>query len=123
MAEIRPFTLQDADGTTYDILIESTADNIPDIAQPESDDDEEYGLVDDAKAHLKQVHGTIRAYSWYAIGAFRNAAKHLPGTKVEAVTLKFGMSLGGEAGLPIFTKGSVESNFEVEVKCTFPKED
>ncbi|MEM9264634.1 MAG: CU044_2847 family protein [Cyanobacteria bacterium P01_F01_bin.13] len=123
MAEIRPFSLQDADGNTYNILIESTAENVPDIAPSESDDEEEYGLVDDAKAHLKKVHGTIRAYSWYAIGAFRNAAKHLPGTKVEEVTLKFGMSLGGEAGLPIFTKGSVESNFEVEVKCTFPEKD
>ena len=36
------------------------------------------------------------------------------------MTLKFGMKIGGKAGLPIFTEGTAESNFEVCVKCKFP---
>jgi len=34
--------------------------------------------------------------------------------------LKFGLKISGEAGIPILTKASAESNFEIEVKCKFP---
>ncbi len=125
MATIQPFEFQDPDGNTYTVLIEGTAAPVPSEDQLKTGDDngrEEYGLVDDAKEHFRRVHGMIRAYSWYALGAFRGMAGRLPGTHIEEITLKFGMKIGGEAGLPVFTKGSVESNFEVEVKCKFPKD-
>jgi hypothetical protein len=36
---------------------------------------------------------------------------------VEEITLKFGLKVGGEAGVPILTKALAETNFEIEVKC------
>jgi len=80
------------------------------------DDRESYGLTEDAIAKLKDVHGTIRAYAWYAIGAFKN----LGGAEVEEINLKFGLKIGGKTGVPILTEGSAEANFEVSVKCKFP---
>jgi hypothetical protein len=120
MTDIHPFTLQDQDGTTYTVLIESKVPQsaVPDpvIVHPD-DDDETYGLTDEVQAQFKTIQGTIRAYTWYVIGAFKGMA----GLEVEEVNLKFGIKIGGKAGIPIFTEGTAESNFEVEVKCKFPK--
>ncbi|WP_205879063.1 CU044_2847 family protein [Leptolyngbya sp. BC1307] len=108
--------LEDADGTTYTVLIESANPaELPDVGGVDSDR-ETYGLTEDIQAQLKNIHGTIRAYTWYVIGAFKNLA----GAEVEEINLKFGMKIGGKAGLPIFTEGTAESNFEVSVKCKFP---
>jgi len=38
------------------------------------------------------------------------------------VTLEFGINVGGEAGIPYITKGSVESNLKIKVECSFPTE-
>jgi hypothetical protein len=59
----------------------------------------------------------IRGYALYALSAF----KDFQGAKVEEVTLKFGLKLGGKAGIPYITEGSAESNLEISVKCTFPE--
>ncbi|MGB3768472.1 MAG: CU044_2847 family protein [Phormidesmis sp.] len=121
MSTIQPIQLEDADGTTYTVLIESTNPaELPPIAETDNESDREsYGITDDIHAQLQNMHGTIRAYSWQVIGAFRRLPQ---GVEVEEMTLKFGMKIGGKAGLPIFTEGTAESNFEVSVKCKFPKE-
>ncbi|MBE9062352.1 CU044_2847 family protein [cf. Phormidesmis sp. LEGE 11477] len=122
MSTIQPVQLEDPDGTTYTVYIESTepaelptAPSSP-SAPTHSGTRESYGIGDKLRAELKDIHGTIRAYTWYVIGAFKN----LSGVEVEEMTLKFGMKIGGKAGLPIFTEGTAESNFEVCVKCKFP---
>jgi Trypsin-co-occurring domain 1 len=119
MTDIHSFETQDQDGTSYHILIESKIPQsaVPAPIRPQDDNDETYGLIDDAQAQLKNIQGTIRAYTWYVIGAFKGMA----GLEVEEVNLKFGIKIGGKAGIPIFTEGTAESNFEVEVKCKFPK--
>ncbi|MEM8504275.1 MAG: CU044_2847 family protein [Cyanobacteria bacterium P01_D01_bin.1] len=119
MSTIRPVQLEDPDGTTYTVYIESTEPaELPEAhsAPTRSGTRESYGLTDRLRTELKDIHGTIRAYTWYVIGAFKN----LSGVEVEEMTLKFGMKIGGKAGLPIFTEGTAESNFEVCVKCKFP---
>jgi Pyruvate/2-oxoacid:ferredoxin oxidoreductase gamma subunit len=118
MSHIYPVQLEDADGTTYTVYIESTeAVDLPDSGiADEGSNRESYGLPEDIQSHIKNIHGTIRAYTWYVIGAF----KKLAGVEVEEINLKFGMKIGGKAGLPIFTEGTAESNFEVSVKCKFP---
>lgn len=124
MTNIQPVQLQDADGTTYTVYIESTESaDLPSSVSSEptcGSDRESYGLSEKVKAELKanveNIHGTIRAYTWYVIGAFKN----LSDVEVEEINLKFGMKIGGEVGVPIFTKGTAESNFEVSVKCKFP---
>ena len=79
-------------------------------------DRKSYGIKEDTIARLQEVHETIRLYTRYAIGAFKNIGD----VEVEEVKLKFGLKISGEAGIPILTKASAESNFEIEVKCKFP---
>lgn len=120
MSNIQPVQLEDADGTTYTVYIESTEPAelpaAPAPAPTRSGNRESYGINNRVKAEIDNIHGTIRAYTWYVIGAFKN----LSDVEIEEINLKFGMKIGGEVGMPIFTKGTAESNFEVSVKCKFP---
>jgi hypothetical protein len=122
MSDVQPVLFQDEDGTVYTIYVESrTPDELPaDIPPPgavDEDDRESYGITAETVAKLKEIHGSIRAYTWYAIGAFKN----LGGAEVEEIQLKFGLKIGGKTGVPILTEGSAEANFEVQVKCKFPE--
>jgi hypothetical protein len=90
---------------------------LPDSSPVDENEKETYGLAEETVAKLKDVHHTIRAYAQYAIGAFRNMGD----AEVEELNLKFGLKVAGKAGLPILTEGSAEANFEVEIKCKFPK--
>ncbi|WP_375515133.1 CU044_2847 family protein [uncultured Nostoc sp.] len=107
------------DGEIYTILFESKeTPTVPEIVTPEVDDDKEsYGWREEAFVKIEEVHHQIRAYTKYAIGAFKN----LGAAEVEEVTLKFGLKIGGKTGIPFVTEGSAESNFEIEVKCKFPE--
>lgn len=85
--------------------------------EPYNEPDSEEGYRDNLPTvDLKKVHDTIRGYTTYAISAFRN----LGSADVKKLTLKFSLKIGGKAGIPIFTKASAESNFEISVKCKFP---
>ena len=66
---------------------------------------------------FQAIEGTIRAYTTYSLNAF----KSLSSVNVDKVTLKFGVEVGGEAGVPYITKGTVKSNLNIEVECSFPK--
>jgi len=105
--------VEQEDGEIRTIEIAEIATDPP---KNSDDDRESYGIKEDAIANLQEVHETIRLYTKYAIGAFKN----LGDAQVEEVTLKFGLKIGGEAGIPILTKVSAESNFEIQVKCKFP---
>jgi hypothetical protein len=106
-------------GEIYTILFESKeTPSVPEIVTPEVDEDKEsYGWREEAFVKIEEVHHQIRAYTKYAIGAFKN----LGAAEVEEVTLKFGLKIGGKTGIPFVTEGSAESNFEIEVKCKFPE--
>ncbi|MBG1265753.1 CU044_2847 family protein [Nostoc sp. WHI] len=107
------------DGEIYTILFESKeTPTVPEIVTPDVDEDKEsYGWREEAFVKIEEVHHQIRAYTKYAIGAFKN----LGSAEVEEVTLKFGLKIGGKTGIPFVTEGSGESNFEIEVKCKFPE--
>ncbi len=105
--------IEQEDGEIREIII-SESDN--DLPTDTDSDRESYGINVDAIAKLQDIHETIRFYTKYAIGAFKNLGE----AEVEEVTLKFGLKIGGEAGIPILTKASAESNFEIQVKCKFP---
>jgi len=105
--------IEQEDGEIREITI-SESDN--DLPTDTDSDRESYGIKEDAIARLQDVHETIRLYTRYAIGAFKNIGD----VEVEEVKLKFGLKISGEAGIPILTKASAESNFEIEVKCKFP---
>ena len=107
--------IEQEDGEILVIEIsESEGDQISNTTN--KNDRESKGFKEDTIKNLQDVHETIRFYTKYAIGAFKN----LGDAQVEEVTLKFGLKIGGEAGIPILTKASAESNFEISVKCKFP---
>jgi hypothetical protein len=102
---VKPITIVENDAD-YETLTtgEGNGDN----------DRESYGKIEDqVVAKLKDIHGTIKACSRYALDAFQN----LPGVDIEEVTLKFGITIEGSTGLPLLTGGSAGANFEIEVKC------
>jgi hypothetical protein len=103
MGIVQRYTIVDTDAPTHE-----TAEG----------DRESYGLGD-ATVRLQQIHATIRAYTLYTLGAFRQ----LCDAEVKEVTLKFSLLIKGEGGLPILAKASTEGSFNIEVKCEFPKEN
>ncbi len=116
MADLQKLQIEE-DGATYTIYVD-TRENTEIPEQTElGDDRESYGLAEDTVVKLEEVHSSIRAYTKYAIGAFRN----LGAVEVEEINLKFGLKIGGKTGIPILTEGSAEANFEIQVKCKFPK--
>lgn len=108
MAEIEKLVIKD-DGEEYDIYIESNETS--EVPEDEPGYRDSLPTVD-----LQKVHNTIRGYTKYAIGAFRNFGA----AEVEKITLKFNLKVGGKTGIPMLTEGSAESNFEIKVECKFP---
>ncbi|WP_445638262.1 CU044_2847 family protein [Nostoc sp. DSM 114161] len=115
MSEVQQLFFQ-ADGEIKEIEINVTATEI--TQEIEEDDGIEYkDIRTDAIARMQQARQMIRSYTIYALSAF----KDFNTAEIEEVRLKFGIKLGGKAGIPYITEGSAESNLEIEVKCKFPE--
>ena len=109
MPEVQQLIVKDENGEEFSIYIASK--------ETLNEPDEEEGYRDTLPTvDLKKVHDTIRGYTTYAIGAFRNFGA----AEVDKITLKFNLKIGGKAGIPMLTEGSTESNFEIQVECKFP---
>jgi hypothetical protein len=54
----------------------------------------------------------------YALNAFKGMGT----INVQEVSLKFGLKISAETGIPYITKGSADCNLEISVKCTFPNQ-
>ncbi|MBD2112222.1 MULTISPECIES: CU044_2847 family protein [Cyanophyceae] len=142
MTTIQPIVLEDDDGTSYTIYVETdvvetnsrtaTPPAVPPSPppSPRSYDPnatrETYswppseptrGLSAPINAQLQTVHQTIRAYTVYALGAFKNLA----GAEVEDLKLSFGIKINADTGIPMLAKGSIDGDFKIEVTCKFPK--
>ncbi|MBW4481385.1 MAG: hypothetical protein KME14_02460 [Tildeniella torsiva UHER 1998/13D] len=146
MTAIQPIVLEDDDGTSYTIYVETDGVEpygmpaAPPAAPPPAgppapppnrsyDPDatrETYswppseptrGLASPINAQLQTVHQTIRAYTVYALGAFKNLA----GAEVEDLKLSFGIKINADTGIPMLAKGSIDGDFKIEVTCKFPK--
>ncbi len=116
------------DGITYDVLIDSSTASSTANQSPQrrlqGSDHESYSPdrsgnkpADATRVKLVDVHNTIKGYTQYAIGAFKNLAI----ADVEEITLKFNIKISAEGGLPIIASAKTESDFAIEVKCKFPK--
>ncbi|MFE1747448.1 CU044_2847 family protein [Coleofasciculus sp. H7-2] len=114
MSELQRLVFE-ADGQTYDIYIDSSVTSVSPTSEVQGRGREEYGIRDNAVVSMQQARQMIRGYAMYAISAF----KDFGAAEIEEVTLKFGMKLGGSAGIPYITEGKAESNLEIEVKCKF----
>ncbi|MBE9186439.1 hypothetical protein IQ270_17550 [Microcoleus sp. LEGE 07076] len=100
------------DKEVYEVTIDEAT-----TSDDDSPFDEERGLGSDALNRMQQARLLIRNYAIYAVTAF----KDFGAAEVEEVTLKFGIKMGGKAGIPYIAEGTGESNLEIEVKCKFPK--
>lgn len=115
MADIQRLQIEEG-GKSYEIFIESKGSP----TFPASNRNQRPGSMgpqEDAIVKMQEARQMIRAYVSYALSAF----EEFEGANIEEVNLRFGLKLGGKAGIPYITEGSVESNLEISVKCTFPK--
>lgn len=107
----------EADGEIESVNVSLTATAIP--PELEQYDGIEYkGVGTNAIAQMQKAHQMIRAYTKYALSAFQDFNT----AEIDEVTLKFGIKMGGKAGIPYITEGSAEGNLEIEVKCKFSKQ-
>ncbi|MEQ8999768.1 MAG: CU044_2847 family protein [Coleofasciculus sp. B1-GNL1-01] len=101
------------DDQEYELFIESKIDT----ELPAELDEEEPGTrALKPKVDIQKVHQRIRGYTKFALGAFKNFTD----AQIEEVTIKFGIKLAGQTGVPFITQSSAEGHFEIEVKCKFP---
>jgi hypothetical protein len=117
MSELQRLLIQEGN-ETYEIYVEakdSPPPPPPQSAPPTSGKPGEKGAADAAIVKMQQARQMIRGYAMYALSAF----KDFGAAEVEEVTLKFGLKIGGKAGIPYITEGKAESNLEIEVKCKF----
>jgi len=73
--------------------------------------------ADRLKQNFDRFKATLTHYTQNTLSAF----KQVGDANVDKVTLKFGIKIAGEAGIPYITKGTAESNLEITVECSFPK--
>ena len=92
-----------------DINLDSSA-----IKTEDDDGINDMGIISDkVSQQLDQTQQLIRECAEYTLNSFKNFAA----AEVDEITLKFGIKLAGEAGIPYITKGTMESNIEIEIKC------
>jgi Trypsin-co-occurring domain 1 len=118
MGKLQPVNLPD--GTQ--ILIEATDNPISTnpITGQTSSGEPTRGFISDATQQVTQnvqaLETTIRAYTGYTLKAFRDLAI----AEVSEVTLKFGINVDVQTGLPYIANGKAGCNTEITVKCIFP---
>ncbi|MCG6942165.1 MAG: hypothetical protein LJE69_13050 [Thiohalocapsa sp.] len=64
------------------------------------------------RADLARVQQTLRGFVDGSVAALRGVD-----ADIERVTLEFGVSLGGEAGVPFVSKGKADGALRVTVQC------
>lgn len=116
MSDVQQIFFQ-ADGELEEMEIGLTAIEITPEIEEEDDGIEYKDVRTDAIAKMQQARQMIRGYTLYALSAF----KDFQAAEIEEVTLKFGIKMGGKAGIPYITEGSAESNLEIQVTCKFPE--
>lgn len=65
---------------------------------------------------LARVQETLRGFVDGTVSALQEVS-----ADVERVTLEFGVSLGGEAGVPFVTKGGTQGALKVTVQCNLAR--
>jgi hypothetical protein len=67
---------------------------------------------------FQAIERTVRAYTTYTLGAFKNLAI----AEISEVNLEFGVKINATSGVPFIASGTGECNVKISVKCTFPKQ-
>jgi len=66
---------------------------------------------------MEKTTRMIRGFALYTVNAFREFGA----AKVEEVNFSFGVTIGGQVGIPYISEASAKSNVTISVKCTFPE--
>ena len=66
---------------------------------------------------FEAIEHTVRTYTTYTLNAFKQVAI----AEVSEVTLKFGVNISSEAGIPYIANAKGGCNMKITVKCEFPK--
>jgi hypothetical protein len=78
----------------------------------ESDELQAVGFLEDigerTEKFKKMMVSTIQGYSSIVLNAMKEGMSDL--MTPESMTLEFGLQIGGEAGVPLITKGSAQAN-------------
>ena len=99
--------------------------HIPKVSQQEEEEEEvaavskggTSAVVKTTMQNFEALEKTLSSFTHYALNAFKDVA----GANVDRVTLEFGVTLGGEAGVPYITKGKAEGNLKIKVECSWPQ--
>lgn len=121
MAKLTSIALED--GTLiYIEATDNTASGVLAPNQPVGTPEPKRGLFTDEPQkvitqNFQAIEHTIRAYTLHTLNAFKSVAI----AEVSEVTLKFGISISSEAGVPYIANAKGGCNLEISVKCQFPK--
>ena len=125
MGQLTPITLED--GTTIYIEAIDNTSTTPGVVVPNNPttagEEPKRGGVFFSEPHnrvpqtFRAIEQTIRAYTTYTLNAVNNVAI----AEVSEVTLKFGVNISSEAGVPYIANAKGGCNMEITVKCEFPK--
>lgn len=116
MSDVKRFQFED-NGEAFEIFVETKSSPEIPVRSVDEDDPGGMGLVTDVSVKMQQAQKMIRGYTLYALNAFKN----LGDARVEEISLKFGLKIGGKTGIPYITEGSADCNLEVSVKCSLPR--
>jgi hypothetical protein len=113
MIPLAPIQLEDG----IIIYLEATEDiNVSPISSKEKTRISKGGLPPSSIANnFEAVERTIRAYTSFALNAFKKVSI----ANIDKVTLEFGIKIGAEGNIPFVTKGTAESNLKITVECSF----
>ncbi|MGB3293760.1 MAG: CU044_2847 family protein [Phormidesmis sp.] len=72
---------------------------------------------------VESLQSTIKHYTRHILSAFEGGpVTPMGGGSIEKVTLEFGVTVAGQAGIPYITEASAEGSLKVTVECAWPKE-
>ena len=103
------------DGST--IYIQYDEDELNQGLEAVSNDD--ISDEDRTKKFQEGLESNIKNYSSMVMSAVKNGVDKENDSNLKSIELEFGLQIGGEAGIPFITKGTVQSNIKVKVAWEF----
>ncbi|MEL6158125.1 MAG: CU044_2847 family protein [Cyanobacteria bacterium J06623_5] len=125
MSQLVPLTLDD--GTTIYIQSQTEPVDMPIteapgevMRTPKGPSRRGGGIV--PQSSVEQLQSTIKGYTRHIMSAFEGGpVTPLGQGRVEKVTLEFGVTVAGKAGIPYITEASAAGSLKVTVECKWPE--
>jgi len=95
-----------------DLTIEVPGSMIPETARPSfgmRPDQVPIGIVEDVQRQFEDIEGVI-------VQCAKSVDRLVNHIAPDEISVEFGVTLGGEAGIPLVTKGTASANFKISIK-------